>query len=147
MIAPKWLYTKCQPVAIRNVIEFLSRILGKEFSYGRHYDIYGPDILTYKQMLLQFAEVRGLKRSILTVPVMTPRLSSYWLYFVTSTSYPLARNLVESMKVGVVATPNDLKDRLGFTLIPIRKPSVLPLIRSSRTWCCLPGKMHLEGHL
>ncbi len=121
MVAPKWLHTKCQPVAIRNVIEFLSRILGKEFSFGHHYDIYGPDILTYKQMLLQFAEIRGLKRSILTVPVMTPRLSSYWLYFVTSTSYALARNLVESMKVDVVATPNDLKDRLGITLIPYKE--------------------------
>lgn len=121
MIAPKWLRTRCQPVAIRNVIEFLSRIAGKEFSFGHHYDIYGPDILTYKQMLLQFAGVRGLKRSILTVPVMTPKLSSYWLYFVTSTSYALARNLVDSMKVDVVATPNDLKDRLQVTLIPYKE--------------------------
>ncbi|MBO9659800.1 MAG: SDR family oxidoreductase [Chitinophagaceae bacterium] len=121
MIAPKWLLTKCQPIAIRNVIEFLSRVPGKEFSYGNHYDIYGPDILTYKQMLLQFAEVRGLKRSILIVPVMTPKLSSYWLYFVTSTSYTLATNLVDSMKVDVVATQNDLKDRLQITLIPYKE--------------------------
>jgi hypothetical protein len=64
-------------------------------------------------MLLQFAEVRGLKRYIFTVPVMTPKLSSYWLYFVTSTSYRLAVNLVNSMKVEVVAEPNDLGERLG----------------------------------
>lgn len=118
MVAPKWLKTRCQPVAIRNVIEFLSGVLLKEFSYGKHYDIYGPDILTYKEMLMQFADARKLKRSIFTVPVMTPRLSSYWLYFVTSTSYNLARNLVESMRVDVVATPNDLAERLGIDLIP-----------------------------
>lgn len=116
MIAPKWLHTKCQPIAIRNVIEFLYRVLLQDFTYNKHFDIYGPDILTYKEMLLQFAEVRGLKRFIFTVPVMTPRLSSYWLYFVTSTSYALARNLVDSMKVDVVATPNELSDRLGIEL-------------------------------
>lgn len=121
MIAPKWLHTRCQPIAIRNVIEFLSRVLDMPFTYGHHYDIYGPDILTYKQMLLQFAAVRGLKRRILIVPVMTPKLSSYWLYFVTSTSYALARNLVDSMKVDVVATPNDLKDQLKITLIPYKE--------------------------
>ena len=121
MVAPKWLLTKCQPIAIRNVVEFLSSILLKEFSFGKHYDIYGPDVLTYKQMLLQFAEVRGLKRRILMVPVMTPRLSSYWLYFVTSTSYALAKNLVDSMKVDVVAVPNELSKQLNIELIPYKR--------------------------
>jgi hypothetical protein len=63
-------------------------------------------------MLLQFAEVRGLKRKILIVPVMTPRLSSYWLYFITSTSYKLAVNLVNSMKVEVLCRNNDLMELL-----------------------------------
>lgn len=121
MIAPKWLHTRCQPVSIRNVIEFLSAVLLQEFTFGKHYDIYGPDILTYKQMMLQFAEVRGLTRHIITVPVMTPRLSSYWLYFVTSTSYALARNLVDSMRVDVVAEPNELSEKLGIKLIPYKE--------------------------
>ncbi|RXK86907.1 SDR family oxidoreductase [Filimonas effusa] len=121
MVAPRWLHTKCQPIAIRNVIEFLSAVLLQEFSFGEHYDIYGPDILTYKQMLLQFAEVRKLKRRIVTVPVMTPRLSSYWLYFVTSTSYPLARNLVDSMRVDVVARPNELPQKCNVQLIPYKE--------------------------
>ncbi|MES2455586.1 MAG: SDR family oxidoreductase [Bacteroidota bacterium] len=125
MVAPKWLYTKCQPVAIRNVVEFLSGVLLQPFSYGKHYDIYGPDILSYKQMLLRFAEARGLKRHIFTVPVMTPRLSSYWLYFVTSTSYTLAKNLVESMRVDVVAEPNDLAERLDIQLISYDKAIAL----------------------
>lgn len=121
MIAPKWLYTKCQPIAIRNVIESLSGVLLNRDTFGKHYDIYGPEVLTYKEMLMQFAAVRKLKRTIITVPVMTPKLSSYWLYFVTSTSYPLARNLVDSMKVDVVAQENDLHKQLGIELIDYKK--------------------------
>ncbi|SHF18173.1 SDR family oxidoreductase [Flavisolibacter ginsengisoli] len=121
MIAPRWLNTKCQPIAIRNVIEFLARVLSREETYNQSFDIGGPDILSYKQMLLQFAEVRRLKRRVYVVPVMTPRLSSYWLYFVTSTSYVLAKNLVDSMKVEVVCRPNNLAEILGIELIPYKK--------------------------
>ncbi|AWH86502.1 DUF2867 domain-containing protein [Flavobacterium album] len=121
MIAPKWLMTRCQPVAIRNVIEFLSGVMLKPWAFGKHYDIYGPDVLTYKQMLEQFAHERGLTRHIITLPVMTPRLSSYWLYFVTSTSYTLASHLVDSMKIEVVAHENDLGSRLGITPIHYRE--------------------------
>jgi uncharacterized protein YbjT (DUF2867 family) len=115
MVTPRWLNTKCQPVAIRNVIEFLTGVLLKNETYNQSFDIGGPDVLTYKEMLLQFAAVRGLKRYIGTVPVMTPRLSSYWLYFVTSTSYKLAVNLVNSMKIEVVANDNRLEKMLGIT--------------------------------
>lgn len=113
MIAPKWLNTRSQPIAIKNVIEFLSGVLLNDKTYNSAYDIGGPDILTYKQMLLSFARVRGLKRRIWTVPVMTPKLSSYWLYFITSTSYSLAQNLVDSMKVEVICKENNLKDLLS----------------------------------
>ena len=113
MVAPRWLNTRSQPIAIRNVIEFLSGVLLNENTYNTSYDIGGPDILTYKQMLLGFAKVRGLKRHIWTVPVMTPKLSSYWLYFITSTSYHLAQNLVDSMKVEVICRENNLKELLS----------------------------------
>ncbi|MDX1639063.1 MAG: SDR family oxidoreductase [Balneolaceae bacterium] len=121
MIAPRWLDTPTQPIAIRNVMQYLGGVLGLEETYGHTYDIGGPEVLTYKQMLLRFAEVRNLKRTIISVPVMTPRLSSYWLYFVTSTTYRLAVNLVNSMRVPVVAELNDLKDKLGLELIPYKK--------------------------
>ena len=121
MITPRWLHTQCQPIAIRNVVDFLTGTLLLEETYGKSFDIGGPDILTYKQMLLKFAEVRGLKRRILVVPVMTPKLSSYWLYFVTSTSYSLAKNLVHSMKVKVVCRPNDLAEKLHIELIGYEK--------------------------
>jgi uncharacterized protein YbjT (DUF2867 family) len=113
MIAPRWLNTRSQPIAIRNVIEFLSGVLLKEETFDHSYDIGGPDILTYKQMLLNFARIRGLRRMIGVVPVMTPKLSSYWLYYITSTSYALAQNLVDSMKVEVICSQNNLKDLLG----------------------------------
>ena len=117
MIAPRWLNTVSQPIAIRNVIEFLSGVLLNEKTFNQSYDIGGPDILNYKQMLLIFAKVRGLKRHILVVPVMTPKLSSYWLYFITAVSYSLAKNLVHSMKIEVVCKDNNLKDLLGITPI------------------------------
>ena len=113
MIAPKWLNTKTQPLAVRDVLTFLHRSVGRKDLYNKSFDVFGPEILTYKQMLLQFAEVRGLKRYILTVPVMTPKLSSYWLYFVTSTSYKLATTLVDSMGVQIIGKPSDINQLLN----------------------------------
>lgn len=113
MITPKWLNTKCQPIAIPDVLEFLSKSLLNPVTYGKSFDIGGPDILTYKEMLLGFAKAKNLKRWIFTVPVMTPKLSSYWLYFVTSTSYKLASALVSSMKVEVICRDNKINDLLG----------------------------------
>jgi uncharacterized protein YbjT (DUF2867 family) len=112
MIAPKWLNTKTQPLSIRDVLAFLHKALGKKELYNTSYDIFGPEVLTYKTMLLQFAEVRKLKRWILTVPVMTPKLSSYWLYFVTSTSYKLATSLVNSMGVEVIGIKSNINQIL-----------------------------------
>ena len=121
MITPKWLNTRSQPIAIRNVLQYLSGVLLKEETFNDSFDIGGPDILSYKEMLKQFAKVRGLERHVFTVPVMTPRLSSYWLYFVTSTSYKLAVNLVNSMKVEVVAKDKRLEQMLGITSLTYKE--------------------------
>ena len=117
MITPIWLNTRSQPIAIRNVIEYLCGVLNNKDAFNRSFDIGGKDILTYKEMLLIFAKVRKLKRRILVVPVMTPRLSSYWLYFVTSISYPLAVNLVNSMKVEVICKDDSLQKMLNLNLL------------------------------
>lgn len=117
MITPRWLKTRCQPIAIRNVIEFMNGVIGKTETYNKSYDIGGIDILTYKEMLLRFAKIRGLKRRIFVVPVMTPKISSYWLYFVTATSFTLAKNLVNSMKIEVICKKNNLASLLGINLI------------------------------
>lgn len=113
MVAPKWLNTRCQPIGIRDVINLLVGCLGVEETYDDNFDIGGPEVMTYRDMLLGFAESRELKRYVFTVPVMTPKLSSYWLYFVTSTSYMLAQALVESMKVEVVCRDNRIFDILN----------------------------------
>lgn len=117
MIAPKWLNTRSQPIAIRNVIEYLKGVLLFEYSFDQSFDIGGPEIISYKEILLRFAKVRKLKRTIVTVPVMTPKLSSYWLYFVTSTSFHLASNLAKSMSVEVVCRENKLRELLGIELL------------------------------
>ena len=113
MIAPKWLKTKCQPVSVSDVLKYLSSSVCNKKTYSQSFDIGGPDILSYKQMLLGFSKARNLKRRIYTVPVMTPGLSSYWLYFVTSTSYRLAVALVNSMKVEVICQDNRINEILG----------------------------------
>lgn len=112
MIAPKWLKTKSQPIGISDAVKIITSILGNEKTFNKSYDIGGDEIITYKQMLLKFAEVRGLKRIIWTVPVMTPKLSSYWLYFITSTSYNLAISLVDSMKIDVLTKDGEIKELL-----------------------------------
>jgi uncharacterized protein YbjT (DUF2867 family) len=121
MVAPKWLNTRTQPLAIRDVLQFLERAAGTDKVINRSFDICGPEILTYKQMLYQFGEVRGLKRYILTLPVLTPRLSSYWLYFVTSTSFNLAKALVDSMKVEVIAKPSHINEMLNVQPMPYKE--------------------------
>ena len=121
MITPKWLKTKCQPIGIADVIKFLSKSILNPKTYHQNFDIGGPDILSYKEMLLEFGKSRNLKRYILTVPVMTPKLSAYWLYFVTSTSYKLALALVSSMKVEVLCRNNDINKVLNIEPISYKE--------------------------
>lgn len=121
MIAPKWLNTKTQPLGIRDVLAFLHKALFNKQLYNTSYDIFGPEIMTYKEMLLQFAEFRKLKRTIVTVPVMTPKLSSYWLYFVTSTSYKLASSLVNSMGVEVIGNKSNINQILDIEPMSYKK--------------------------
>lgn len=118
MVAPKWLKTRCQPIAIRNVIEYLTGVLLQKETFHKTFDIGGTEILTYKQMLYQFAEVRGLKRLIISVPILSPKISSLWLVLVTTTSYSLARSLVHSMKNEVVCQESEIQK-----IIPLKRYS------------------------
>lgn len=152
MITPRWLDTRSQPVSVRNVLQFLTGVLGREDTYDQGYDIGGPDIMTYKEMLLAFGKIRGLKRIIQTVPVMTPRLSSYWLYFVTATSYPLAVHLVNSMKVEVIGRPNDLASRLGIHLLNFDEAIRLAFVRIEQnefisSWKDAMASGQMEGRI
>jgi len=121
MIAPRWLNTRCQPIGIADVIACLSGTLFNTKTYNQSFDIGGPDILTYKEMLLEYARNRNLIRRIFILPFMTPKLSSYWLYFVTSTSYKLAIALANSMKVEVVCRDKKLIKILNLSPISYRE--------------------------
>ncbi len=124
MITPKWLLTKCSPIAVSDVQNFLTKCILNKETFNRNFDIGCDDVLSYREMLLDFALVRKLKRKIWTVPLMTPKLSSYWLYFVTSTSYKLARSLVESMKVEVVCRDHEINAILGIQPISYKEALV-----------------------
>src|SRR3990167_743859 len=113
MIAPKWVKSQTQPISIQDLLFYLQVVLGLEKAFNHSFEIGGPDQLTYKQMLLQYAKVRGLKRWIISVPVLTPRLSSYWLYLITSTNIRLATSLIDSLRNATVC-----KDFHIHSLIP-----------------------------
>lgn len=113
MIAPRWLNTRSRPIAIRDAVACLTGVLLKKECYNQHYDIGGPEVLTYKEMLLRYAKVRGLQRLIITLPVLTPRLSAYWLNLVTATPYKLAFTLVNSMSSEVISNDNRLQELLN----------------------------------
>ena len=105
MVTPRWLNSRCQPIGIRDVMFYLTAVLDNPACFGRAFDVGGPDVLAYRDMLLGLAAERGYRRWIVTVPVLTPRLSSWWLYLVTSTTFSLAQSLVESLKNDTVCDP------------------------------------------
>jgi uncharacterized protein YbjT (DUF2867 family) len=121
VIAPAWVKTLCQPLGVADVLKYLTGCMLNPKTYDDIFDIGGPEILSYKQMLLQYSEVRGLRRWIGVIPFFSPRMSSYWLYFVTSTSYYLAANLVDSMKVEVVCKDNRLQKMLEIEPLSYRE--------------------------
>jgi uncharacterized protein YbjT (DUF2867 family) len=97
MICPKWVFTRIQPIAIRNVLDYLVAALACPESIGRTLEIGGRDVLTYAGMMTGYAQVRGLKRRLLAVPVLTPRLSSYWVHLVTPIPAAIAQPLIRGL--------------------------------------------------
>jgi uncharacterized protein YbjT (DUF2867 family) len=108
MIAPKWVNSRCQPIAIGDVLFYLSSILLNPQCLNKTFDIGGPGAFTFKELMLTYAKFRHLKRWIIDVPVLTPRLSSYWLVFITSVRFSLCSYLVESMKSNSVVQDNEI---------------------------------------
>ncbi len=103
MVCPRWVDTRVQPIAIRDVLRYLVAALDTDDPDDHDIDIGGPDVLTYREMMTAYAEVAELpKRLIVTVPLLTPRLSSHWVNLVTPVPFGLARPLVESLAVDVV---------------------------------------------
>jgi uncharacterized protein YbjT (DUF2867 family) len=111
MVVPRWVSTMTQPIAVDDVIRYLAGVIGKEEALDRVFEIGGADRLTYLEMLQVAAEVRGGHRvPIVQVPVLTPRLSSYWLALVTDVDTPTGRNLIDSMSTEVVVTDDSIRE-------------------------------------
>jgi uncharacterized protein YbjT (DUF2867 family) len=110
MVAPKWVNTLSQPISVRDVLQYLVDCLAVPDSVGVTIDIGGPDILSYKEMMQRFARLLDLRRWIIVVPVLTPRLSSLWMNLVTPISASIARPLIEGLKTKMICE-NDLASR------------------------------------
>ena len=111
MVCPRWIYSRIQPIAVEDLLDYLVAALDTPESRGRTIEIGGRDITTYKGLMLGYASARGLRRKLLPVPVLTPRLSSYWIHWMTPIPAPISRALVEGLRNEVVVT-NDLSERL-----------------------------------
>ncbi len=114
MVTPRWVNTRIQPIAVRDVLRYLVGSASIEESLNRSFDIGGPDVLTYKEMMNRYAKVAGLrKRIIITVPLLTPRLSSLWVGFVTPVPGSIAKPLVRSLINEVVCENSDIKNYIS----------------------------------
>jgi len=114
MVCPKWVTTRCQPIALPDMVRYL--VAGPGLEAGT-YDVGGPDILTYEQMMRRYAALTGRRRLIVKVPVLSPRLSSLWLGLVTDLPASVGRPLVEGLTVEVIAADDRIRSLVPFTLL------------------------------
>lgn len=117
MVCPRWVYTRIQPIAIRNVLDYLVAALGTPASAGEVVEIGGADVITYGEMMTIYAGIRGLRRLMVPVPLLTPHLSSYWVHLVTPIPSTIARPLIEGLRNEVV-----VRDTRARTLFPHIEP-------------------------
>jgi uncharacterized protein YbjT (DUF2867 family) len=110
MITPRWVKNLCQPIGIDDVVYYLTNCLLNKTTYRQTYDIGGPEIISFKQVLLRYAAFRNLKRWILEVPLFTPTLSSYWLVLITSVHVKLCSYLIESMRYQSICRSNQINE-------------------------------------
>jgi uncharacterized protein YbjT (DUF2867 family) len=112
MLLPRWLGTRTQPIAIDDVADAIVAALGLPLEAAGAHDLPGPEVLTAREILFRIAAVRGTRPFAISVPVLTPRLSSYWLKFVTGADYGIARELVEGLSSDLLASPRSFWDKL-----------------------------------
>jgi uncharacterized protein YbjT (DUF2867 family) len=122
MITPKWVSTPCQPIAVRNVLGYLVGVLTQQQTVGRVFDIGGPEILSYLEIMrIMTQELRLRRRWVIPVPVLTPRLSSYWIHLVTPLSHDIAKPLAEGLKNPVVCREESITKIIPQKLLTVRE--------------------------
>ncbi|MCC6495904.1 MAG: SDR family oxidoreductase [Propionibacteriaceae bacterium] len=131
MVTPKWVGTRCQPIAIRDVLAYLVAVLDDDQA-SHVYEVGGPDVVSYREMMQVYAEEAGLpKRLLIPVPVLTPRLSSHWIGLVTPVPAGVAKPLVDSLRNEVVVHDTTALAKFAVQPIPFRQAVVLALARSN----------------
>ncbi|MDX6472467.1 MAG: hypothetical protein QOK22_1283 [Gaiellaceae bacterium] len=118
MICPRWVSVPTQPVALDDVVRYLVEIGGLEEAYGEQFDVGGPDVMTYREMMERIAGMLGRRPLIVEVPVLTPRLSSLWLHLVTPVQASVARPLVEGMRSATVVRDHRIRALVPFEPTP-----------------------------
>jgi uncharacterized protein YbjT (DUF2867 family) len=116
MIAPRWVATPTQPIALADVVRYLVGVARLPAAKSQGYDVGGPDVLTYREMIERVARIRGRRRLIVEVPMLSPRLSSYWLHLVTPVGAAVARPLIEGLRNPTVVRNDRLRTLLPFPL-------------------------------
>lgn len=109
MICPRWVSTRTQPIALKDIVAYLAAAAGHEAMLGQSFDAGGPDVMTYREMIERIARIRGKRPVIVEVPILTPRLSSYWLHLVTPVQANVARPLIEGLRNATVANDERLR--------------------------------------
>jgi uncharacterized protein YbjT (DUF2867 family) len=118
MICPRWVSTPTQPIALRDVVAYIAGVCGDAATYGRSFDVAGPEVMTYREMIERIARIRGKRLPIVEVPVLTPRLSSWWLHLVTPVNASVARPLVEGLRTPTVAHDDAIREVVPFEPTP-----------------------------
>jgi uncharacterized protein YbjT (DUF2867 family) len=114
MITPRWVRTRTQPIAVADVIRYLVGVLDKPEAAGKTYDIGGPEVLEYVEMLRRVAVIEGRRRLVVPVPLLSPSLSSRWLALVTDVDTQTGRSLIDSMSNEVVVRDDSIRDVVPF---------------------------------
>jgi uncharacterized protein YbjT (DUF2867 family) len=119
MVVPRWTMTRTQPIAVDDVIRYLAGVIGNEQAMGEVFEIGGPESMTYLDMLRAASRIiSGRSVPVMPVPVLTPRLSSYWLALVTDVDVTTGRNLIDSMGTEVVVTDHRIRDLVPGNPLP-----------------------------
>jgi uncharacterized protein YbjT (DUF2867 family) len=116
MVTPRWVSTPTQPIALVDVVRYLAGLCGLEQAFGASFDAGGPEVMTYREMIERIARLRGRHPLIVEVPVLSPRLSSYWLHLVTPVNAQMARPLIEGLRNPTVARDDRIRELLPFPL-------------------------------
>ena len=114
MITPRWVRTRTQPIAVDDVVRYLVDILQVPEAAGRAFDIGGPDVLAYVDMLRRVAAIEGRRMLVVPVPLLTPQLSSRWLSLVTNVDVQTGRSLIDSMSNEVIVRDDSIRELVGF---------------------------------